>query len=443
MSAPSTCTSRLRRPLATSRRSCPGASTTSTPRWRGRRGGSTTPRRAPRRPYFLDKTPRYYFIAEDLLRIFPDAKVVFLWRNPLAVVASLLETFRRGRFEPYYFRSDLYLGPRLLVDAFRAAGDRAFSVRFEELVSPDGEGRWRDLFEHLELDFDPAYLRGFEEVRLKGNYQDPVGQSRYRELSSEPLDKWRGTLRGPVRRAWARRYLRGVGADTLEAMGYDQAALLTELETAPGGQPAAADAARLALSWWRAAVIATALRVPENIGPLGDRYREDARGVVAPVAAALRERRRAVGLSSGCGRQRAQAHGAPTRRITKPKNAPRRPSSRSRPGCRSPAPSAGAIPSPNGVKKGPPDSSSWNPAASSIRRWPALLGVHQRGLPSPSEHRGRVRRVRDARPQRDHVVREELTPDDRAHGGECLDGIAEVEHQGAHVHEVEVPELLR
>src|SRR5688572_7827725 len=39
--------------------------------------------------YFLDKTPHYHVIADEVMRTFPDAKFVFLWRNPLAALASL------------------------------------------------------------------------------------------------------------------------------------------------------------------------------------------------------------------------------------------------------------------------------------------------------------------------------------------------------------------
>jgi hypothetical protein len=37
--------------------------------------------------YFLDKTPRYHYVVDDLFRVFPEAKTIFLWRNPLAIVA--------------------------------------------------------------------------------------------------------------------------------------------------------------------------------------------------------------------------------------------------------------------------------------------------------------------------------------------------------------------
>ena len=31
--------------------------------------------------YFIDKTPRYSLIAEEIITIFPDAKFIFLWRK--------------------------------------------------------------------------------------------------------------------------------------------------------------------------------------------------------------------------------------------------------------------------------------------------------------------------------------------------------------------------
>src|SRR5713101_1022969 len=49
--------------------------------------------RAGGRERFLDKTPRYYFVCEELRRVFPKAKYIFLLRNPLSVLASILATW--------------------------------------------------------------------------------------------------------------------------------------------------------------------------------------------------------------------------------------------------------------------------------------------------------------------------------------------------------------
>ncbi len=45
---------------------------------------------------FLDKTPRYHHILPELRRVFPQARFVFLLRNPLAVLASTLDAWFEG-----------------------------------------------------------------------------------------------------------------------------------------------------------------------------------------------------------------------------------------------------------------------------------------------------------------------------------------------------------
>jgi hypothetical protein len=182
--------------------------------------------------YFLDKTPRYHFIASDLLRVFPDAKVVFLWRDPLAVIASITETWGHGRWNVGRWRSDLYDGVEHLVSAHQEAGERAYGVRYEDLVA-DGPDAWRSLFDYLELPFDPSVLVGFRSVDIRARMGDPIGAERYDAITQEPLEKWRATLRGPVRKRWCREYLRWVGADRLRVMGYELDAMLAALDQVP------------------------------------------------------------------------------------------------------------------------------------------------------------------------------------------------------------------
>ena len=43
--------------------------------------------------YFLDKTPKYHFIVDDIMQLFPEGKMFFLWRNPLSVIASIMQTW--------------------------------------------------------------------------------------------------------------------------------------------------------------------------------------------------------------------------------------------------------------------------------------------------------------------------------------------------------------
>lgn len=181
--------------------------------------------------FFVDKTPPYHLIAEDVIRLFPDARFVFLWRNPLSVVASIVETFCGGRWDVYRYRGDLFHGVENLVRASRRHADAAHAVRYEDLVAD--ATAWERLLAYIGLDFDPEALNGFTAVRLEGRMGDPTGAGRYPTMSTESLDKWRTTIASPARRAWTRRYLRWVGPERLAVMGYDLDTLLGELEAGP------------------------------------------------------------------------------------------------------------------------------------------------------------------------------------------------------------------
>lgn len=219
------------------------------------------------REYFLDKTPRYHVIVSELIECFPDARFVLLWRHPLAVVASLLETFRAGRFEPYHFHVDLYGGVHRLVAA--SASDRVYVVRYEDLATGN-QRPWRRLFAELSLEFDPELLNRFGEVRLKGAYGDPTARD---ALSDASVEKWRSFVRGPVRVAWCRRYLRWIGKERMTAMGYDLEATLRALarpQAMRGG--ALRDAGDLVASFAASRVRRAALRLPEGPRPLGPQF---------------------------------------------------------------------------------------------------------------------------------------------------------------------------
>ncbi|MGB9458769.1 MAG: sulfotransferase [Bryobacteraceae bacterium] len=84
---------------------------------------------------FLDKTPRYYFVIPELRRVFPRARFLFLLRNPLAVLASILDTWVRtdSALDLRNYRHDLMAAPALLLAGIRSFGPKAMVPRYEEL----------------------------------------------------------------------------------------------------------------------------------------------------------------------------------------------------------------------------------------------------------------------------------------------------------------------
>ena len=182
--------------------------------------------------YFLDKTPRYHLVSDEIVTAFPDGKYLLLWRNPLAVVASIIETWAGGKWNLYRFKVDLFDGIENLVRTYERHEEKVHAVRYEALITHPEE-TWSGVFRYLDLPFDPSALDLFGDVELVGRWGDRSGTRRYTEVSADPLTRWRQTLNNPVRKSWCRRYLRWIGRDRLAVMGYDLDDLIADLDSLP------------------------------------------------------------------------------------------------------------------------------------------------------------------------------------------------------------------
>lgn len=170
--------------------------------------------------HFVDKTPLYHLVIDEIVRTFPDGRFLFLFRNPLSVLASSIELFDSGRWEVSRYHMALFQSLVDLVSAWERHGSRACKVRFEDLVA-GGEQGWRAVTDYLQLPWEPEMLRTFSHVNLRGRMGDPTGTHAYSALSTEPVTKWRRSISNPLRRAWCHRYLQWIGGERLAAMGYD------------------------------------------------------------------------------------------------------------------------------------------------------------------------------------------------------------------------------
>jgi hypothetical protein len=85
--------------------------------------------------YVLDKTPRYHLIVDDIMRLFPEGKFLFLWRNPLAMVASNMDSWAGGRWNLFRYKVDLFDGLENLVEAYRKHSSEVCAMNFEKLAA--------------------------------------------------------------------------------------------------------------------------------------------------------------------------------------------------------------------------------------------------------------------------------------------------------------------
>lgn len=201
--------------------------------------------------YFLEKTPRNALVVEEVLTTFKEAKFLFLWRNPIEVVASMLHSsrnvWRLGRYEV-----DLAVGYLHLIEAHSRFRDRCHSVRFEDLLESP-EDKIGELCAWLGLPFDFSIENALRGTSIRAGMGDWTGLSQYGyKISSEPEEKWRATLCNPLRVGFARRIVEEVGQDRLRSIGYDYDELISSLTSLPAGlDHIGGDSIRLLRSMWR------------------------------------------------------------------------------------------------------------------------------------------------------------------------------------------------
>lgn len=195
------------------------------------------------RSYFLDKTPRYYLIIPELVRVFPAAKFVILLRNPLAVLASILNTWVKDHWVllPRY-RDDLLVAPKRLLAGMELLGDRAIVVRYEELVS-DPVGQVRAVCDRLGLEFDPGMVEYGRVPKPAGDLGDPTGVAKHSRPTRRSLDRWLEMGETSQTRQLAEGYLRALGPDLLAGLGYNYDDLAASLRDIP------CKAGRIVFSW--------------------------------------------------------------------------------------------------------------------------------------------------------------------------------------------------
>jgi len=188
---------------------------------------------------FLDKTPRYYLIIPDLLRVFPEAKFVLLFRNPLAVLASILKTWvGQDPASLHAARNDLQRAPALLLDGIRRLGDACTVVQFEDLIA-DPNVAVKALCTRLGIESHPPMI---DYAQSSGGGQKWVlGDQETVSQQSRPLpdraDHWKDVLlQTPQWRNWALGYLRELGPDVVGAMGYDYGELSAALRPRARGR---------------------------------------------------------------------------------------------------------------------------------------------------------------------------------------------------------------
>lgn len=177
--------------------------------------------------FFLEKTPRNTLIIKELMAIFPEGKFIFLWRNPVSIVSSMMETFSKGRWRLHSNYVDLFKGYQAMCSAFEEFDDRILSIRYEDMVTSE-EAIVERLEKYLGLNI-ANHLNKLSKMNLKGSLGDKSGIEEYKEVSPKSIEKWRSNICNIYRKVWVINYLKWIGRERLGRAGYDYDNIVAEV----------------------------------------------------------------------------------------------------------------------------------------------------------------------------------------------------------------------
>jgi hypothetical protein len=183
----------------------------------------------PQKTLFIDKTPRYFLILRDLMRMYQPESFVFLVRHPLDVLASTLafdkvEHWRdlekvADKFFPGKHANkmiDVIGGPQEIASAIRKLGESACVVQYENLVI-DPIAELAKICDHLGLTFDKAMLEYGTGSKAGERYADDHSVGKHQAPVTDYINNWKQRIRDTSQ---VQSYLMALGNRVIETFGY-------------------------------------------------------------------------------------------------------------------------------------------------------------------------------------------------------------------------------
>jgi len=177
--------------------------------------------------YFIDKTPRYYYIIPEIAEIFPNAKFIFLFRNPLGALASVMKTWNNDTLDWGDHHDDFNKGIISLVQGYEKLKNKSIFINYESLVARP-EASINKILNYLNLDCNKEILNNFISSNL-GKMGDPK-RNKESFINPELANRWKTYFNDSEKNQFAINYISTLPNDVFKKMNYSKAALINELK---------------------------------------------------------------------------------------------------------------------------------------------------------------------------------------------------------------------
>ncbi|MFB6224897.1 MAG: sulfotransferase, partial [Candidatus Paceibacteria bacterium] len=184
---------------------------------------------------FLDKGTRYYHIIPELLDVMPNAKYVFLLRNPIAVFASILETNMDGSWGNMFNTSDrchdIFTGPHRLAEAVELyKGKENVAITHYESLVRQPEVELKEICNRIGIEYEESMI-GYEKFSASQDtsFIDPKSLHEHKRPVDDYIKGWKRTLDTHNKIQIGHRYVDHLGSGLINNLGYDYTDIKSEL----------------------------------------------------------------------------------------------------------------------------------------------------------------------------------------------------------------------
>lgn len=175
--------------------------------------------------FFLDKTPRYYFIINELLFLFPQARFIILKRNPLAILASIFSTWIQTNYQKLLNHKYDLTRSILNINGTKENKHKICFVKYEEIVTNPSK-HLKNISRKIDIPFEEQMLDYANLPSLQGSMGDPVNAKKLSCITHEFNNKWQKILQSdPVYWFMGNAYLEFLGPEKITEWGYSYNAI--------------------------------------------------------------------------------------------------------------------------------------------------------------------------------------------------------------------------
>lgn len=148
--------------------------------------------------FVIDKTPRYWEILNEIVKLFPKSKVIILKRNPSDVIKSMIATWEIKSLDRLnYFRRDILIAPKIIQSfcSIHKDNPNVYVIKYEDLIK-EKKKEVRKIYDWIGVDYVDDVIDVSNNSKFKGKYGDPYQNSKQKAEKKELIQEFRNFLLG-------------------------------------------------------------------------------------------------------------------------------------------------------------------------------------------------------------------------------------------------------